>query len=224
MNALVLGATGLCGSSFLKYASQNSGFDKVYAITRRDLPSELKTDSVVSVVSSETNKWGELIPDDATVLLTGLATTRAAAGGFENQYKIDHDMNVELAKVAKAKGYKVCVLVSSLGANENSFLPYLKLKGETERDIIALDFDKTIILRPGGLLGERNGTFKGFGDKYFSKISSCFYRSKLQSALGYPIYGDEVGKVGVKLALDSSRTEKVQIVSSPELLKLAEEK
>ncbi|CDO93884.1 unnamed protein product [Kluyveromyces dobzhanskii CBS 2104] len=222
MNALVLGGTGLCGSWLLRQAAQSDKIGKVYAITRRELPAEWKTDSVVSIVDPETSKWGELVPDDAKILLTGLATTRAAAGGLENQYKVDHDMNIELAKVAKQKGYRTCVLVSSMGANENSYLPYLKMKGDIERDIIALGFEKTIILRPGGLLGDRNGRFKGFGDKYFVKLSTLFYRTKVQGVLGYPIYGEEVAKAGLKLALDTSNTEKIQFVSSPELLKLAE--
>ena len=31
---------------------------------------------------------------------SGLGTTRAAAGGFQEQFKIDHDLNLELAKAA----------------------------------------------------------------------------------------------------------------------------
>ncbi len=45
------------------------------------------------------------------------------------------------------------VLVSSLGANPSSRIFYLRVKGETERDISALGFDSLTIARPSLLLG-----------------------------------------------------------------------
>lgn len=222
MSALVLGATGLCGSAFLKYAEQSKAFEKVFTITRRELPEKVQTDKLTAIVDKNTENWANLIPEGTDVLFTGLATTRAAAGGLDNQYKIDHDLNVDLAKAAKERGCKTIVLVSSQGANPSSFFFYMKMKGEIERDIINLGFEKTIILRPGPLLGERAGNFKGFGNAAISKLGGLLYKSKLQPVLSYPVYGDEVGKAGVILALDKSRDEKVQIVSSSEILKLAE--
>ena len=38
MNALVLGATGLCGGGFLRHAQEAPQFAKVYAILRREAP------------------------------------------------------------------------------------------------------------------------------------------------------------------------------------------
>lgn len=224
MNALVFGATGLCGSAFLRHAAQSPAISKVYAITRSELPEDLKSSKVSSVVNGESDKWSELIPEDTEIFMTGLATTRAAAGGLDKQYKIDHDMNIELAKAAKAKGYKVCVIVSSSGASVDSRLPYFRMKGEIERDILALDFDKTVILRPGVLLGQRYRNFRGFGANVAEKLGGWVYRGKLQSLLSYPIYGDEVGKVGVQLATDTSKKDKVQIIGAKELLELSQDK
>lgn len=87
--------------------------------------------------------------------MSAFATTRANAGGFENQYKIEHDLNVELARAARDAGTKVYVLISSQGASKASSIPYSRMKGEIEEDVKALGFDRTVILRPGLISGTR---------------------------------------------------------------------
>lgn len=75
------------------------------------------------------------------MFISALGTTRAAAGGFENQKKIDYDLNLALAQEAKAKGTKVYVLISSSGANAQSMLGYPKMKGELEDAVSGLGFE-----------------------------------------------------------------------------------
>ena len=41
-------------------------------------------------------------------------------------------------------------------ASSSSYTPYLKMKGELEDAFRSMGFEKTIILKPGLLLGERN--------------------------------------------------------------------
>ena len=88
-------------------------------------------------------------------MFSALATTRAAAGGFDNQYKLEHDLNVELAKAAKDAGTKTYVLISSGGANPKSMVSYSKMKGEIEEHVKEIGFEHTIVLRPGLILGNR---------------------------------------------------------------------
>ncbi|CAR27916.1 hypothetical protein ZYGR_0N04030 [Zygosaccharomyces rouxii] len=222
MSALILGATGLCGGSFLRNAIASDKFTEVFTITRRELPSD--ADNVKQIVETDSSKWAQLFPETGVKFyFSAFGTTRAAAGSAENFYKIDHDLNVELAKAAKTKGCTTMVLVSSVGANENSMLPYFKDKGEIERDILALDFDHTIILRPGPLLGRQKS--KGFLDGITCKLSSAIYGTPLQSLFSHPVYGEDVGKVGVDLALQSAalgaKSEKVRIVTSSEIRDIA---
>lgn len=87
--------------------------------------------------------------------MSSLGTTRAAAGGFDKQYKVDHDLNVEMARAAREAGAKVYVLVSSGGASKSSSIPYSRMKGEVEEETKALGFDRTVILRPGLISGTR---------------------------------------------------------------------
>lgn len=92
------------------------------------------------------------------IFFSGLGTTRGAAGSVEKQRKIDYDLNLSLAKAAKASGVKVYVLVSSGSANANSMFAYVKMKGELEDSVKALNFEHTVILRPGLLVGNREET------------------------------------------------------------------
>lgn len=48
------------------------------------------------------------------------------------------------------------MLISAVSASEKSWFFYTKMKGEIERDVIALDFPHTVILRPGVIAGHRD--------------------------------------------------------------------
>jgi uncharacterized protein YbjT (DUF2867 family) len=84
-----------------------------------------------------------------------LGTTKAAAGSFEQQRKIDYDLNLALAQAAQSSGPKVYVLISAASASSTSSIPYSKMKGELEDSVKALDFEHAVILRPGLIVGDR---------------------------------------------------------------------
>lgn len=114
---------------------------------------------LTNFVSADTATWASqlssLTPTPG-IFISAFATTKAAAGGFENQYKIEHGLNIELAKAAREAGTKVYILVSSNGANKDSNIAYMRMKGEIEEDIKALGFERTVILRPGLIAGARD--------------------------------------------------------------------
>jgi uncharacterized protein YbjT (DUF2867 family) len=89
-------------------------------------------------------------------LFSALGTTRAQVGGFDAQRKIDYDLNLELAQAAKAAGVETYVLISSNGANAQSYFAYPKMKGELEEAVKGLGFKHTVIVRPGLIVGERS--------------------------------------------------------------------
>ena len=47
------------------------------------------------------------------------------------------------------------MLISSASANANGLMAYTKMKGELEESVKALNFDHTVILRPGMVVGSR---------------------------------------------------------------------
>lgn len=226
MNTLVLGATGLCGNNILKYVQATGKINEIHTITRSPITqnNNFNNRTVINHIEKDSNKWGELIKEQIgankiDIVFSGLATTRASAGGTDNQYKIDHDLNIKLAKVLKEQGCKTFVIVSSLGASTESRFFYMKMKGEIEKDLIDLDFDHLIILRPGMLLGERLQKHNGWGSFIANHIGNLFYRTPCQGLVKYPIQGDDVAKAGVYLALNAK--DKVQIVESDKLLDIA---
>lgn len=62
---------------------------------------------------------------------------------------IDHDYNVNAAKLAKEAGIQHYGLVSAMNAKETSYFTYPRCKGLIEKDIKQLNFDTLSIFRPG---------------------------------------------------------------------------
>ncbi|OGM51311.1 hypothetical protein ABOM_000421 [Aspergillus bombycis] len=158
VSALLIGGTGL-GSHLLKNLVLHPTIVSINTFSRRN-PSNanILSEKLEPFVSPDTSQWAEGIrhlssPPD--LFFSAFGTTRAAAGSFEAQYKLEHDLHLELAKAAKAAGSRVCVLISSPFANENSSMAYARMKGQIEEGIKALKFQKTIILQPGIILGAR---------------------------------------------------------------------
>lgn len=90
------------------------------------------------------------------IFFSALGTTRGQAGGFEQQRKIDFDLNLELAKKAKEAGVKVYVLISSAGVSTASRFGYTKMKAELEEAVKSLDFEHTVLVKPGLIVGSRD--------------------------------------------------------------------
>jgi len=135
-----------------------TAFSSIEILARRSPPSSSSSAPVKEFVEKDTSKWAAHISSLSpapSVLFSGLAATLAVAGGAENQYKIDHDLNIELAKAAKQAGIKTYILISAIGADAHSRFRYTKMKGEIEEHVKELDFDHTIIVRPGLIVCHR---------------------------------------------------------------------
>ncbi len=160
-SAAVIGSTGLVGSNILSTLLSGESYKPVMTITRRAPKSE--SPNLNAVIDSDTTKWASTLKSASptpTAVFSALGTTRAQAGGIQNQWKIDHDLNVELAKAAKEAGVKTFVFISSGGTRGagSSSMPYSKMKNGVEDSIKELDFEHGIIVRPGVIMGKREQT------------------------------------------------------------------
>ena len=152
LSAVVVGATGLVGSALVRLLRADDRFGSVAVLSRR--PTGVASPKLKEhVVDFEAAAWTGLLRGD--VLFSALGTTLAAAGSKQAQHHVDHDHNLRIATAARKNGVPTYVLVSSAGASPRSVLFYSRMKGELERDVEALGFERTRILRPGFLDGDR---------------------------------------------------------------------
>lgn len=149
----LVGSTGLIGGHILSALANNPAVSVLHAYSRRELP--IASSKLQPLTSADASTWPSLYPQNTSLFISALGTTRAAAGGFDNQRKIDYDLNLDLAKAAKKAGATTYVLISSGGANSKSFFGYTKMKGELEDAVKDLGFEHTVILRPGLIVGDR---------------------------------------------------------------------
>ncbi|MCK9413777.1 MAG: oxidoreductase [Prolixibacteraceae bacterium] len=193
--ALVTGASGLIGSSLVKMLLQETEYDTVHILVRKELnlahPNLYQ--HVVDFDHFEAQNF-EFKVDDAFVTL---GTTIAKAGSKSAFYKVDHDYVISFARKALSIGATGIFVVSSMGANPSSSIFYNKVKGEMEVDIKALGFARLGIFRPSLLLGPR--TEKRTGEKFASWMMQTL--DFLIPAKYKAIHVDKVAKKMIELAL-----------------------
>jgi len=151
--ALIAGATGLVGRLLLDRLLVDPSYGRVVSLARRPLGlGDAKLTEVAADASSLADQRGQW---QADVAFCCLGTTLKKAGGQAQFRAVDHDYIVAFAKLARDNGASALVLVSALGADTGSSNFYLRVKGETERDVAALGFARLHILRPSLILGPR---------------------------------------------------------------------
>jgi uncharacterized protein YbjT (DUF2867 family) len=156
VHLLLLGATGMVGRLVLEEAVGRAGL-RLTAIARREIP--LPCGARMELRLAPVADWPELIaglrPD---AVICALGTTMAAANGDEDAFRaVDQALVLEVARAARAAGVGQFVTVSSVGADLAAKAFYLRVKGETERDLGKMGFRRLDILQPGLLRGVREG-------------------------------------------------------------------
>jgi len=151
--AIVYGASGLVGSYILESLLNDTNYEQIIIVVRKDLNIQHpKLKTLIGDFHSLANVVKGIYTDEVFI---ALGTTQKKTPDRKQYYQIDHDYPVLAAQLAKENGAKSVFLVSAIGANEKSSVFYVKMKGETECDIINLNFNHTYIFRPSMILGNR---------------------------------------------------------------------
>jgi uncharacterized protein YbjT (DUF2867 family) len=151
--AVLFGASGFIGSYLLEGLLNDPDYEQVTVVVRKDLnKSHPKLKVLIGDYNALPGLSHEIVADDVFI---ALGTTRKNTPDEKLYYQVDHDYPVLAARIAKENGAKSVFVVTAIGANASSNVFYVRTKGETERDIIALNLPHTHIFRPSMIMGDR---------------------------------------------------------------------
>jgi uncharacterized protein YbjT (DUF2867 family) len=202
--AIVLGATGLVGKELVEQLINEPHIGKIIAVTRR--PVEYTAEKVVNEVINFENldAYRDVFVGD--MVFSCLGTTVKQAGTIQKQRKVDFDYQYKVAKISSENKVNHYILVSSNAANEKSKNSYLNMKGELEKNVLALPFKHISIIQPSLLKGEREYFRLGetVANWFLPIICQLPYLKRYR-----PISGSEVAKKMVSVSLSPEREREI---------------
>lgn len=235
--AIISGTSGLVGMQLLHQLMKSAQYDFILSVGRRKLA--LKHNKLIQIegdlfkilswdwqgkiraesLGGEYNSLLEVIIEKKAEIhaYSSIGTTIKVAGSKENFYAIDHDLVIGFAAWAKKLGASKFLYVSAMGADASSSIFYNKVKGETEGDLKAFQFDYLGLFRPSLLLGNRH-EFR-LGEQVATVFMKPLVWLKLAKNLR-PIYDYQVAKSMVKMAI-SAHSNSVEIVLSGQMQDLS---
>ncbi|MFJ7663439.1 NAD(P)H-binding protein [Lysinibacillus sp. NPDC097162] len=164
-SAIVVGATGLTGSSLIEQLCDNDEYVSVIVIARREL--QYKHPKLeVKIRNFDTLEEKDI--EFAHELFCCLGTTIKKAGSREAFEKVDFEYPLAIASLAKKQGIPHMLVITAMGANERSRFYYNRVKGKLEHALIELGLQRLSIIRPSLLVGQRD-EFR-FGEKVGEKL------------------------------------------------------
>ena len=195
--ALIFGSSGLIGNQLLSIILQNNNYNKVKLFVR-SVPEN--NDSKVEIIQTDfTNleKHKDSIVGDDCFFCIG--TTHKDTPDKNEYRRIEYNIPINVARIAKSNSVKSFVYVSSMGANPNSSSSYLKNKGQVEEELNNLNFPKLAVIRPSLLLGKRKRHRLGESiAQYATQKLSSFFLGNLKKYK--PIQAQYVAKAMVAIA------------------------
>jgi uncharacterized protein YbjT (DUF2867 family) len=195
----MIGATGLVGSQLLGQLLNDLRFARVLCFGRKKTGQAHPKleEHVVDFEAPES--WSSLVKGE--VAFSSLGTTRKQAGSLAGQKKVDYDYQLAFAKAAASNGVATYVLVSASSADPRSRIFYTRLKGELDRDVQQLGFERIRIMRPS-LLGGRPQPRRGerLGSTLLGAVNALGIARKYRE-----IPGSVVAKAMINAALDPQK-------------------
>ena len=195
--ALIFGSSGLIGNHLLSVILQNNDYNHIKLFVRSESKNNNSKVEIVQTDFTNLEKYKDLIVGDDCFFCIG--TTKKNTPDKNEYRRIEYNIPLSVAKIAKFNLVKSFIYVYSLGANASSSGPYLKNKGQVEEELNNLDFSKLAIIRPSILLGKRKEHRLGesIGVYVMQKLSP-FFLGKLKKYK--PIQAQYVAKAMVVIA------------------------
>lgn len=213
--AIVVGATGLTGTSLVEQLCENDEYVSVTVIARR-APAFTHPKLEVKIRNLDTLEEKDF--ELAHELYCCLGTTIKKAGSREQFEKVDFEYPLTIASLAKKRGIPHMLVITAMGANEKSLFYYNRVKGKLEHDLMELGLQRLSIIRPSLLVGEREEFRLGekAGEKVL-KLAKPLLIGPLKRSRA--IEASQVAKAMIVIALYGDK-QPVTIYSSQELAQL----
>ncbi|MBT8181792.1 MAG: NAD-dependent epimerase/dehydratase family protein [Eudoraea sp.] len=170
--AIILGATGLCGSILLKILLKDNRYKKVKLFSRKTvgIMDEKLQEHIIDLLRLS-DQESDFLADE---VFCCIGTTRAKTPDKDFYKKIDYGIPVDAAALCKKNKIGTFVVISSLGANAESRVFYTKLKGQMENALVSMGIPKIHILQPSLIAGHREENRPGewFAKKVFTILNT----------------------------------------------------
>ena len=151
--ALIFGSSGLIGNELFKTILLNNSYDKIKVFVRSIPEVNNPKVEIIKTDFSNLEQYKDKIIGEDCFFCVG--TTKKDTPDKDEYRRVEYNIPVDVAKIAKANSIKSFYYVSSIGANPNASSNYLKNKGQVEEELKNLNFSKLVIIRPSLLIGNR---------------------------------------------------------------------
>lgn len=207
--ALVIGSTGAVGRDLVAELVASANCSKVIALARRDVPESswgstfpsLNAEAAKSKLEVRKVDFDNLSESDIgttdkiNAAFSCLGTTRKDAGSAEAFRKVDLEYVLKFAKLSRAANVPYIGLLTSQGANKDSWFLYPQTKGEVEDKVLQMNFQRTSIFRPGML--QRGELLRG-AEKMFGWVIPGAYQITVKAVAEGMVHDYESGTEGIK--------------------------
>ena len=199
--AIIFGSTGLIGSQLLNILLEDNEYSTVRVVVRSPISLAHKKLEIVINDLTDIRTLEKNISGDCCFFCIG--TTKSQTSNKSEYRRIEYDIPVLIASIAKKNNINYFLYVSSLGSNPNTNNIYLKNKGEVEVKLKSLNFKQLSIVKPSILLGKRSKFRLGefLSQRIFIFLSFLFV-GPLKKAK--PINSKQVAKAMALIAKNSN--------------------
>ncbi|AVR44698.1 nucleoside-diphosphate sugar epimerase [Christiangramia fulva] len=202
-SAIILGATGLTGGTLLQRLLKDDRYHKIKVFTRNHLNTKSEKLEEYLIDLFELEKFRDLFTADEVFCCVG--STQKKTPDKDTYRKVDYGIPATAATLCKQNKIPIFMVISAMGANENSSIFYNRTKGEMEGAVLDKKIDKTHILRPVLIGGEREDSRPM--EKAFKKIMNLInplLKGKFRKYQS--IHPDEIVETMIYLANNSYKS------------------
>ena len=159
--ALIFGSSGLIGNQLLSKIIESNNYNKIKLFVR-SVPeiNDPKIEIIKTNFNNLKNHKKDIKGDDCFFCI---GATKKNTPDKEEYRRIEYNIPVEIAQIAKSNSVNSFLYVSSGFADPKNSGAYLRNKGEVEEELKKLNFLTLGIMRPSFLIGNRKE--KRMGEK-----------------------------------------------------------